>query len=132
MLVIEVERVAELSVLKYLIIGLLIVPLKPLQEAQDHAILIVVPLGQHQVLDCQEVAEIRQVSLFTLSQIAPLEEEPLVVARRDDEEGVIETGLKLSHFIIDDFYGYLRVQVPKLAVRALASCIRCCFNHFYV
>ena len=45
-------------VLHDLIVGLLVVPFEPLQEAQDQAVFVIITLWQDKILDSQEVAEV--------------------------------------------------------------------------
>jgi len=53
--------------------GLLVVPLKALEESKDHPVLVVVAGGQGQIFDFEEVSEVLKMRLFSLTQVLALE-----------------------------------------------------------
>ena len=88
-----------------LVMGLLVVPLEPLEESKDHPVLVVIARRESQVFDLQKIAEIVQMSLFSLTQILALEKQSLVVAGRDDKENVLKSRLKSADLGIHDRFG---------------------------
>ena len=82
-----------------LIVGLLVVPFEPLQEAQDQAVFVIIAFWQDKILDTEEVAEVIKVSLFTFSEIQALENQSLVVSARNDKERVLK-----SWFVVFDLF----------------------------
>ena len=82
-----------------LIVGLLVVPFEPLQEAQDQAVFVIIAFWQDKILDTEEVAEVIKVSLFTFSEIQALENQSLIVSARNDKECVLK-----SWFVVFDLF----------------------------
>ena len=69
------------------------------------------------------------MSLLTLTQVKSLEQQPLVVAGRDDEELVLQGRLVVLHRVVDHDCGHLFAHVLKLSARA-CRCV--CFYHWIV
>ena len=99
-----------------LIVGLLVVPFEPLQEAQDQAVFVIIAFWQDKILDTEEVAEVIKVSLFTFSEIQALENQSLVVSARNDKERVLK-----SWFVVFDLFvdheGRNLGQILELTIR---------------
>ena len=100
-----------------LIVGLLVVPFEPLQEAQDQAVFVIIAFWQDKILDTEEVAEVIKVSLFTFSEIQALENQSLVVSARNDKERVLK-----SWFVVFDLFvdheGWNLGQILELTIRS--------------
>ena len=100
-----------------LIVGLLVVPFEPLQEAQDQAVFVIIAFWQDKILDTEEVAEVIKVSLFTFSEIQALENQSLIVSARNDKERVLK-----SWFVVFDLFvdheGWNLGQILELTIRS--------------
>ena len=99
-----------------LIVGLLVVPFEPLQEAQDQAVFVIIAFWQDKILDTEEVAEVIKVSLFTFSEIQALENQSLVVSTRNDKERVLKSWFVVLDLFVDH-EGWNLGQILELTIR---------------
>ena len=100
-----------------LIVGLLVVPFEPLQEAQDQAVFVIIAFWQDKILDTEEVAEVIKVSLFTFSEIQALENQSLVVSARNDKERVLKSWFVVFDLFVDHEVWNLG-QILELTIRS--------------